>query len=81
MNSVVLCHIEAREVFRYDAFNSRNPRRMKFLFDFFPVLAFFVAFYIPKDHEQGIYLATAVAIAATFIQVLQLHFAVFPPKK
>ncbi len=42
---------------------------MKFLFDFFPVVAFFIAFYIPENREQGIYLATAVAIAASFIQV------------
>jgi intracellular septation protein len=42
---------------------------MKFLVDFFPVLAFFVAFYIPENREQGIYLATAVAIAASFIQM------------
>ncbi|OGT35710.1 MAG: septation protein A [Gammaproteobacteria bacterium RBG_16_51_14] len=42
---------------------------MKFLFDFFPVVAFFIAFYIPEDREQGIYLATMVAIAASFIQV------------
>jgi len=37
---------------------------MKFLFDIFPVLVFFVAFKI-----YGIYVATAVAIAATFAQV------------
>jgi intracellular septation protein len=37
---------------------------MKFLFDIFPVLVFFVTFKI-----QGIYVATAVAIAATFAQV------------
>jgi intracellular septation protein len=37
---------------------------MKFLFDFFPVILFFVAFKV-----AGIYVATAVAIAATFIQV------------
>ncbi|MEE8321078.1 MAG: septation protein IspZ, partial [Gammaproteobacteria bacterium] len=42
---------------------------MKFLFDFFPVIAFFIAFYVPENREQGIYLATAVAIAASFIQV------------
>jgi intracellular septation protein len=42
---------------------------MKFLIDFFPVIAFFVAFYIPEDREQGIYLATAAAIAASFIQI------------
>lgn len=37
---------------------------MKFLFDFFPVLLFFVAFKL-----YGIFTATAVAIAASFIQV------------
>ena len=37
---------------------------MKILFDFFPIILFFVAFKI-----YGIYVATAVAIAATFIQV------------
>ena len=42
---------------------------MKFLFDFFPVIAFFIAFYIPEDREQGIYIATYTIIIATFIQV------------
>jgi intracellular septation protein len=37
---------------------------MKFLFDIFPVVLFFVAFKI-----YDIYVATAVAIAATFVQV------------
>jgi intracellular septation protein len=37
---------------------------MKFLFDLFPVILFFVAF---KAYD--IYVATAVAIAATFVQV------------
>src|SRR5688572_33087222 len=37
---------------------------MKFLFDFLPVILFFVAFKL-----AGIYVATAVAIAATFAQV------------
>ncbi|HWQ39741.1 MAG TPA: septation protein A [Burkholderiales bacterium] len=37
---------------------------MKFLFDIFPVIVFFVAFKL-----YGIYAATAVAIAATFAQV------------
>ena len=37
---------------------------MKFLFDFFPVLLFFVAFKV-----YDIFVATAVAIAASFIQV------------
>jgi intracellular septation protein len=42
---------------------------MKFLFDFFPIIAFFIAFYIPEDREQGIYLATYTIIIATFIQI------------
>lgn len=42
---------------------------MKFLFDFFPLLAFFVAFYLPDDREQGIYLATMTIMVATFIQI------------
>jgi intracellular septation protein len=37
---------------------------MKFLFDFFPLLLFFAAFKL-----FDIYIATAVAIAATFVQV------------
>ena len=37
---------------------------MKMLFDLFPVLLFFIAFQI-----YGIYVATAVAIAATFVQI------------
>jgi len=37
---------------------------VKFLFDFFPILLFFVAFKL-----YGIFVATAVAIAASFIQV------------
>jgi len=37
---------------------------MKFLFDLFPILLFFIAFKI-----QGIYVATAVAIAASCAQV------------
>jgi intracellular septation protein len=40
------------------------PTIMKFLFDIFPVLLFFLAFKI-----WGIYTATAVAIAATIVQV------------
>ena len=37
---------------------------MKFLFDLFPVILFFIAFKL-----QGIYIATAVAIAASFGQI------------
>ena len=41
-----------------------NSRLMKFLFDLFPVILFFVAFKF-----FGIYPATAVAIGATFVQI------------
>ncbi|MGH8602938.1 MAG: septation protein A [Gammaproteobacteria bacterium] len=41
---------------------------MKFLFDLFPVILFFVAFKIPDDPKQGILLATAVAIGASLLQ-------------
>ncbi len=37
---------------------------MKFLFDLFPVILFFIAFKI-----HGIFVATAVAIVATFLQI------------
>jgi intracellular septation protein len=37
---------------------------MKFLFDLFPVILFFAAFKF-----YGIYVATAIAIAATFVQI------------
>lgn len=37
---------------------------MKFLFDLFPVILFFIAFKL-----QGIYVATGVAIAASFAQI------------
>ncbi len=37
---------------------------MKFLFDFFPILLFFIAYKL-----YGMYTATAVAIAASFVQV------------
>lgn len=43
---------------------------MKFLFDFFPIIAFFIAFYIPEDREQGIYIATYTIIIATTIQII-----------
>ena len=42
---------------------------MKFLFDFFPVLAFFIAFYLPENRDQAIYVATATAIIASIIQI------------
>lgn len=42
---------------------------MKLLFDFFPVVAFFIAYYLPADRAQAIYIATAVAIIAAILQV------------
>lgn len=42
---------------------------MKFLFDFFPILLFFIAYKL-----YGIYTATAVAIAASFLQVTLYWF-------
>ncbi|MDR3451388.1 MAG: septation protein A [Rhodoferax sp.] len=42
---------------------------MKLLLDFFPIILFFVAFKF-----AGIYVATAVAIAATLIQIGYLHY-------
>ena len=41
-----------------------NNARMKFLFDIFPVLLFFVAFKL-----YDIYVATGVAIGASFVQI------------
>ena len=46
---------------------------MKFLFDLFPVILFFIAFKI-----YGIFVATAVAIAGTF---LQIGWVWFRPRK
>src|SRR5882672_12193619 len=40
---------------------------MKFLFDFFPVILFFVAYQV-----AGIYVATAVAIGASILQIAWL---------
>src|SRR6267143_1242351 len=48
----------------------RIPRHMKFLFDLLPVVLFFAAFKL-----WDIYVATAVAIAATFVQVGWLKLA------
>lgn len=42
---------------------------MKFLFDFFPVLLFFVTFKFYEDPKEGILAATAVIIVATVVQV------------
>lgn len=45
---------------------------MKLLFDFFPVLAFFGAYYLAPDRAQAMYLATGAAIIAAVIQVSAL---------
>lgn len=42
---------------------------MKFLFDLFPIILFFAAYKF-----AGIYVATGVAIAATFAQIAWVHF-------
>ncbi len=42
---------------------------MKLLFDFFPIVLFFVTFKLFDDQQQGILAATAVVIAATCVQV------------
>lgn len=42
---------------------------MKLLFDFFPIIAFFITFKLFDDQHQGILAATAVVIVATAIQV------------
>ena len=42
---------------------------MKLLFDFFPIIAFFVTFKLYDDPQQGILAATAVIIVATTAQV------------
>ena len=60
-------------VFRYDCDINLTKRAyitfMKFLFDFFPIMAFFIAFKVTGDSESGIYTATAVLMAASFIQI------------
>jgi intracellular septation protein len=42
---------------------------MKLLFDFFPIVLFFAAYWLCDDPQQRIYVATAVAIIATFVQI------------
>jgi len=55
----------------YDAPNTlRIPKpTMKFLFDLFPIILFFVAYKV-----WGIFTATAVAIAATLVQIAWVAF-------
>jgi intracellular septation protein len=52
-----------------DAFGLSSSAFMKFLFDLFPIILFFVAFKL-----WGIFTATAVAIAATLLQVAWVAF-------
>lgn len=47
---------------------------MKLLFDFFPILLFFVTFKLFHDPTQGILAATAVAIGASIVQVAWAWF-------
>jgi intracellular septation protein len=47
---------------------------MKLLFDLLPVIAFFIAFKIPADPQEGVLLATAVAIICAVIQTAYLWF-------
>ena len=42
---------------------------MKFFLDFLPGLAFLVALFIPENRQEGIYLATKVLIATSFLQI------------
>jgi intracellular septation protein len=42
---------------------------LKLLFDFFPIVAFFITFKLFDDQHQGILAATAVVIVATAVQV------------
>ena len=43
---------------------------MKFLFDFFPIALFFITFRFYDDPHEGVLAATAVAMAASALQVL-----------
>ncbi len=43
---------------------------MKFLFDFFPIVLFFITFKLYENQKEGILAATAVVIVATLVQVL-----------
>lgn len=42
---------------------------MKLLFDFFPIILFFITFKLFEDQHQGILAATGVVIVATCVQV------------
>ncbi len=43
---------------------------MKFFLDFLPGLAFLIALFIPENRQEGIYLATKVLIATSFLQII-----------
>jgi intracellular septation protein len=47
---------------------------MKFLFDFFPIVLFFITFKLYDNQHEGILAATGVVIAATIVQVLITWF-------
>lgn len=49
---------------------------MKFLLDFFPILAFFVAFKFTGNSSEGIYVATAVLIVCSVIQIM-VHWLLY----
>ena len=42
---------------------------MKFIFDFFPLFAFFIAFKVTDQSESGIYIATVTLIVASLLQI------------
>lgn len=63
---------------RLAIFDCPTRSAMKLLFDFFPIVLFFVTYkfgsaWVPEEHawlkDNPIYLATLVAIAATVVQV------------
>lgn len=56
---------EMDSVYQLPAFAPDNRLTMKLLFDFFPIILFFIAYKI-----AGIYIATAVAISVSFIQLI-----------
>ena len=60
MNAAGAC----RRPFRYDCRPNRPTRRMQLLFDFLPVIAFFVAYKL-----ADIYIATGVIIVASVLQI------------
>ncbi|MCP5144319.1 MAG: septation protein A [Gammaproteobacteria bacterium] len=45
---------------------------MKFLFDLFPVIAFFIAFKLPEDSHTGMMYGTAAAMAGSAAQIIYL---------